>query len=103
MVGPHRLPCETPAIHRAEAGAPSPSPWVLPVTILGSSLGFIDSSVVNVALPAMQRGLGQSIATLPWVVNGYLLNISTLIMLAGQRGDCHVGSCPSLLGIHGLA
>src|SRR3546814_14934642 len=87
MVGPHRLPCETPAIHRAEAGAPSPSPWVLPVTILGSSLGFIDSSVVNVALPAMQRGLGTSIATMQWVVNGYMLTLASLILLGGSMGD----------------
>jgi hypothetical protein len=51
MVGPYRLPCETPEAHRPQR-ALTATRWVLPATILGSSLGFIDGSVVNVALPA---------------------------------------------------
>lgn len=46
---------------------------MLPATILGSSLGFIDSSLVNVALPAIQNGLGAELAAKQWVINGYML------------------------------
>ena len=62
MVGPHRLPCETPEAHNAFGDAGSGTRWVLPATILGSSLSFIDGSVVNVALPAMQSSLDASSA-----------------------------------------
>jgi EmrB/QacA subfamily drug resistance transporter len=60
---------------------------VLPATILGSSLGFIDGSVVNVALPAIRAGLETSLATLQWVVNGYMLTLASLILLGGSAGD----------------
>ena len=53
MVGPHRLPCETPDAHGPSKHL-AETRWILPATILGSSLSFIDGSVVNVALPAMQ-------------------------------------------------
>lgn len=86
MLGPHRLPCETPEAQRPcqPAGATG---WVLPTTILGSSLGFIDSSVVNVALPAIQQGAGAPLATVQWVVNGYILTLAGLILLGGSAGD----------------
>ena len=61
--------------------------WVLPTTILGSSLGFIDGSVVNVARPALERGLDARLATLQWVVNGYMLALASLILLGGSAGD----------------
>ena len=61
--------------------------WVLPATILGSSLGFIDGSVVNVALPAIRTNLGTDLATLQWVVNGYMLTLASLILLGGSAGD----------------
>ena len=61
--------------------------WVLPATILGSSLGFIDGSVVNVALPAIQEDLGAGLATTQWVVNGYMLMLASLILLGGTVGD----------------
>ena len=61
--------------------------WVLPVTILGSSLGFIDSTVVNVALPAMQSGLNSTLATMQWVINGYMLMLASLMLLGGSLGD----------------
>jgi EmrB/QacA subfamily drug resistance transporter len=57
------------------------------VTILGSSLGFIDGSVVNVALPAMQSTLQSTIATMQWVINGYMLMLASLILLGGSLGD----------------
>jgi EmrB/QacA subfamily drug resistance transporter len=63
------------------------SSWVLPVSILGSSLGFIDSSVVNIALPTIQDGLNASLATIQWVTNGYLLTLASLVLLGGSIGD----------------
>ena len=79
MIGPHILPCETPAAHWAKGDAERSTRFVLPATILGSSMGFIDASVVNVALPAMERSLGASLGTLQWVMNGYLLTLASLI------------------------
>ncbi|MBL0372122.1 MFS transporter [Rhizobium sp. KVB221] len=67
--------------------APAQTRWVLPVTILGSSLSFIDGSVVNVALPAMQSSLDATISTMQWVVNGYMLMLSSLILIGGSLGD----------------
>jgi EmrB/QacA subfamily drug resistance transporter len=87
MVGPHRLPCETPEAHKAFGRAPAGTRWVLPATILGSSLSFIDGSVVNVALPAMQSSLDASLGTMQWVVNAYMLTLASLILLGGSAGD----------------
>jgi len=50
--------------------------------ILGSSMSFIDGSVVNVALPVMQRSLATTFGTLQWVVNGYML---TFARIAGSH------------------
>lgn len=65
----------------------SPTRCVLPATILGSSLSFIDGSVVNVALPAMRSSLGTSLSTMQWVVNAYMLTLASLILLGGSAGD----------------
>jgi EmrB/QacA subfamily drug resistance transporter len=61
--------------------------WVLPVTILGSSMGFIDGSVVNVALPSMQSSLSGTLATMQWIINGYMLMLASLILLGGSISD----------------
>lgn len=61
--------------------------WVLAATIGGSSLAFIVGSVVNVALPAIQRGLGASVAEMQWVLNAYLLLLGALILVGGSAGD----------------
>lgn len=89
MLG-HRLPCETPAAHRSKAPPSADTRFVLPATILGSSLSFIDGSVVNVALPSMQRSLGAELTTMQWVVNGYMLTLASLILLGGSAAD-HFG------------
>jgi EmrB/QacA subfamily drug resistance transporter len=60
---------------------------VLATTILASSLAFIDGSVVNVGLPAIGRGLAAGGAQLTWIVNGYLLPLSALLLLGGAAGD----------------
>ena len=60
---------------------------VLATTILASSLAFIDGSVVNVGLPAIGRSLAADGAQLTWIVNGYLLPLSALLLLGGAAGD----------------
>jgi EmrB/QacA subfamily drug resistance transporter len=60
---------------------------VLPATILGSSLSFIDGSVVNVALPSIQDSLQSNLTTMQWVVNGYMLTLASFILLGGSAGD----------------
>jgi len=59
----------------------------LTATILGSSMAFIDGSVVNVALPTIQRELGASIAEMQWIVNAYLLFLGSLVLVGGSMGD----------------
>lgn len=93
MAGPHRLPCETPESYHCgrDDVASRGLRWVLPATILGSSMSFIDCSVVNVALPAMQRSFATDFGMLQWVMNGYLLALASLILLGGAAGDRHLG------------
>src|SRR5947209_5522232 len=55
--------------------------------ILGSIIVFIDSTVVNVALPAIQRDLGGGLAAQQWVVDAYLLTLGSLILVGGSLGD----------------
>jgi MFS family permease len=61
--------------------------WVLVATIGGSSIAFLDSTVVNVALPVLGEDLGADFAGLQWVLNGYMLALASLILLAGALGD----------------
>jgi len=62
-------------------------PWVLAATILGSSMAFIDGSVVSVALPAMQADLSAPVREAQWIVNSYMLLLSALILIGGAAGD----------------
>jgi EmrB/QacA subfamily drug resistance transporter len=78
----------------AAAGAPEVTPApadhpriVLATTILASSLAFIDGSVVNVGLPAIGRSLHADGGVLSWIINGYLLPLSALLLLGGAAGD----------------
>ena len=59
----------------------------LAATILGSSMAFIDGSVVNVALPAIQSELRASVAAMQWIVNAYLLFLGSLVLVGGSMGD----------------
>jgi EmrB/QacA subfamily drug resistance transporter len=61
--------------------------WVIAATVLGSGIAFLDSTVVNVALPHIGEDLDTSVAGLQWVLNGYLLTLSSLILLGGSFGD----------------
>src|SRR5881227_73682 len=64
--------------------------WVLAATILASSMAFIDSTVVNVALPALQTNLNATAVDVQWVVEAYSLFLSALLLVGGSLGD-HYG------------
>ncbi len=64
-------------------------PWILAATILGSSMAFIDGTVVNVALPALQSSLHASMAEVQWVVESYALFLAALLLLGGSLGDIY--------------
>lgn len=83
------------ATHAASAPVTrSPSPasqrWVLVATILASSMSFVDGTLVNVALPAMQKELHGSLADMQWVVEAYALLLASLLLVGGSLGD-HFG------------
>ncbi|MGA8554992.1 MAG: MFS transporter, partial [Candidatus Acidiferrales bacterium] len=62
-------------------------PWVLAATILGSSMAFIDGTVVNVAIPALQAAFHATVVDVQWVVESYGLLLSALILAGGALGD----------------
>jgi EmrB/QacA subfamily drug resistance transporter len=62
-------------------------PWILVATILASSMAFIDGTVVNVALPALQSALHASGTGIQWVVESYALLLASLLLLGGSLGD----------------
>lgn len=103
MTGPHRLPCETPEAQRPDETAGGDTRWVLPTAILGSSIAFIDSSVVNVALPAIRSDLEAGLGTMQWVVNGYMLTLASLILLGGSGGDRFGRRRVFMIGLTGFA
>jgi EmrB/QacA subfamily drug resistance transporter len=61
--------------------------WVLAATILGSSMAFIDGTVVNVALPALQASFHATVVDLQWVVESYGVFLAALILVGGSFGD----------------
>jgi EmrB/QacA subfamily drug resistance transporter len=61
--------------------------WLLATAVAGSGMAFLDSTVVNVALPDIGRDLGASTSGLQWILNGYLLTLASLILLGGSLGD----------------
>ena len=63
--------------------------WTLTAAVLGSAMAFLDGTVVNVALPALQRGFHASVADVSWVVNGYALMLAALILTGGALGDLY--------------
>ena len=66
---------------------PASSRWTLVATILGSSMTFIDATVVNVALPALQTDLHATITDVQWVIEAYALFLGALILIGGSLGD----------------
>lgn len=78
---------------RGKGGVATGTPdarWTLAASILASSLSFVDSSVLSVALPAIRSSYGAGAQDVQWVVNAYLLPLSALLLLGGALGD-HFG------------
>jgi len=85
-----RLPCDEGAIrsgHGIAAPARAAGPRVLAAAILGSSLAFIDGTVVSVALPAIAREFRATGVEVQWVVEAYALLLSALLLVGGSLGD----------------
>jgi EmrB/QacA subfamily drug resistance transporter len=91
MNAPGKAPCDEGVIQGAApdttACADSAKPWVLAATILGSSMAFIDGSVISVALPAIQGDFAAAISDAQWIVNAYTLMLGALILIGGAAGD----------------
>src|SRR5258708_11688625 len=83
------MPCKEVDMFVAVASGPRESAknWVLAATILGSSMEFIDGTVVNVALPNLHGSLGATGAQAQWVVEAYALFISSLFLIGVSLGD----------------
>src|SRR5476651_318425 len=70
--------------------------------ILGSGIALLDGTVVNVALPTIQRALGGGLAAQQWVVNAYLLTLGSLILIGGSLGDLYGERRIFALGVCGF-
>src|SRR5579863_7657941 len=64
---------------------------ILLACILGSTIVFLDGSIVNVALPAIRRDLGGGLVLQEWIVDAYLLTLGALILVGGSLGDLFGG------------
>ncbi len=89
MGNPKLLPCDEGAL-RAAASVPACAArrtWVLVAAVLGSTLAYIDESVVNVALPKLESDLHTTLAAMQWVINAYTLSMSALLLIGGAAAD----------------
>ena len=85
-----KQPCDEATVHSGGSSAPCKTQsqaWVLAATILGSSMAFIDGTVVNVALPALQSSLHVTVVDVQWVVESYGLFLAALLLIGGAMGD----------------
>lgn len=96
-----RAPCDEVAICSQSMGVVNKGceKWVLIATILGSSMAFIDGTIVNVALPAIQEALHTSISLMQWVVEAYALTLAALLLVGGALGDIYGRRIIFLIGV----
>ena len=97
-----RPPSDDAIAGSANAGAPctpQAAPWILSATILASSMAFIDSTVVNVALPALQKNFHANVVDMQWVVESYGLFLGALILVGGSLGDLFGRRLIFLIGV----
>ena len=76
--------------------------WVIIAAVLGSGVVFLDGTVVNVALPALSRDLDASVRGLQWILDGYLVTLSALLLLGGNAGDRHGRRAMFVAGLGGF-
>ena len=82
--------CDVGVIQSTRTSAPcrpSSRPWVIAAASMGSGMAFLDSTVLNVALPALQSDLGASAREAQWVYGAYALVLSALLLIGGSLGD----------------
>ena len=94
--------CDENIIRSGAAAAPCSKTrgrWILAATILASSMAFIDGTVVNVALPALQTNLNATAADVQWVIESYALLLSALLLVGGSLGDHYGRRRVFLLGV----
>ena len=94
--------CDENIIRSGRAAAPCSKTrgrWILAATILASSMAFIDGTVVNVALPALQTNLNATATDVQWVVESYALLLSALLLVGGSLGDHYGRRRIFLLGV----
>src|SRR5215831_13927126 len=103
MIGFTRPPCDAGVI---EATPPFDSAlsqrrkWLtLVATVVGSSMALLDGSVVNIALPAIQRALHADAAATQWIVNAYLLLLGALVLIGGSAADLYGRRRVFVLGV----
>lgn len=77
--------------------------WVLAAAVIGSTLATIDESVVNVALPRIESELHTTLAAMQWVINGYTLCMSALLLVGGAAADRFGRRLVFMLGVGGFA
>src|SRR6266567_4055415 len=97
-----RQPCDEGVILSAKFVVPcskSQGRWVLAATILASSMAFIDGTVVNVALPFLQKNLNATVIGVQWVVEAYSLFLSALLLVGGSLGDRYGRRLVFLVGV----
>src|SRR5882724_12371478 len=85
-----KTPCDESLVLSSGNASPcvkAKRPWILAATILGSSMAFVDSTVVNVAIPALQTSFNASVFDVQWVVESYGILLSALILAGGALGD----------------
>jgi EmrB/QacA subfamily drug resistance transporter len=90
MINAKAAPCDEGAIRSIAATGTCPEAaksWVLAGTILASTIAYIDESVVNIALPTMERDLAASAAAIQWLVNAYTLCLAALLLIGGAAAD----------------
>lgn len=75
---------------------------VLTIAVLASFVAFLDGTVVTIALPAMERDLGGGLATQQWAVDGYLITLGALILLAGSLSDAYGRLRVLRIGLYGF-
>ncbi|MDQ1408425.1 MAG: hypothetical protein QOJ41_160, partial [Acidobacteriaceae bacterium] len=95
-------PCDEAVVQSVNADAPCTTQariWILVATMLGSSMAFIDGTVVNVALPALQSNLHATVVGVQWVVESYGLFLGALILVGGSLGDLFGRRKMFLLGV----
>ncbi len=90
MITSKAQPCAAEVIRSTRgtsACAKRDKAWVLAAAVLGSTMAFVDESVVNVALPTIEADLGTTLAAMQWVINAYTLCMSALLLIGGAAAD----------------